>query len=124
MSCCTTPTKCLDLLLCTDTIEIGSLTSGLANIDVTIYFKVVATGRIQAYPATSGVGGVISFDPIETLMQDHTYQLWVTIRDENYKEYEPISVVDALGVVQTNLTIVETTFRKGELANQSLIVCA
>lgn len=75
MSICTPCTKTLPVLYCSDAIHVADWIAG-AGVDVFVWYKNTATGRIEKEDVTTGVDGKISIT-FGNKMEGSSYELWI-----------------------------------------------
>lgn len=75
MSICTPCTKTLPIAFCADSVYIADWIAG-SGIDIKVYTKNTANGRINGVDVTTGVDGKISI-PFVSRMLDVDYEVWM-----------------------------------------------
>jgi hypothetical protein len=91
MSFCDPCSKTLPISICTESITIGSISS--ANTAVKVYFRNVATGKIQSFEAVTTSGGTVTIEPPFNFARNHDYEVWVNLASDNSVEgKETISI--------------------------------
>ena len=104
MSVCVPCNKTELLPVCIDTINIGTITDFDTDIFIYVRDNTVPGGREIQKEETSGSAGEVSLDSkLFKFMPDHSYELWVTLRDATSKEDR--ETIDIGGTDITCLTI-------------------
>lgn len=92
MSVCSPCQKTKQVPKCVESLLIGNI--GIAETDVTVYFKNISTGRLMTFPAESTIDGDVSIVDTCGFMPDQSYEMWITQAGYNIDDRLPITVVN------------------------------
>lgn len=81
---------------CVNQIIIGTISS--KSVDVYVYYKNIATGRITRMAGQSDSNGLVTVDvSAESFVSNQTYEFWITLTDSGIECKEDVSIVDCAG---------------------------
>lgn len=86
MSICTPCTKTLPIAYCADSVYIADWIAGV-GVDVKVYTKNTANGRLNGVQVTTGVDGKISI-PFVSRMENVGYEVWINTDSSSMFEQE------------------------------------
>lgn len=92
MSICEPCQKTSLIPLCSQVITVGNISLG--NQDVNVFIKDITTGKITLIPETSDSFGDVSFSNDCGFMPLHSYELWITLADDNIEDKLEITMIN------------------------------
>lgn len=92
MSICVPCQKTSLIPRCSQVITIGNI--GLINNDVNIFIKDISTEKLLLIAETSDSNGDVSFTNDCGFMPFHSYELWITLAEDNIQDNLEITMIN------------------------------
>lgn len=88
---CSTCTKTKKLTQCVNEISIGTIAE--LDTEIYIYFKNVATDRVERHEALSDGAGLVVLDSsLVTFMSGMLYEVWIGLRTASVEDKLPVTI--------------------------------
>lgn len=89
---CTTCSYTKTVPTCITNLIVGTIDD--LSSDVYVFIKNISTGKIDRFEATSDGAGLVTLSSIPTnyFMDEHDYEIWVTLRTVSQNDRESITI--------------------------------